>query len=71
MAFLTHKAGMDSIDKEEIARKVHEASKDSAFYAKQQRKTEKAKIRGVKMREKIDNYKRNQLLYRQMVNEAK
>ena len=42
MAFLTHKAGMDSIDKDEIAKKVYEASKDSAFYIKQQKKTGKA-----------------------------
>ena len=44
MAYLTHKAGMDTINKDEIAQKVYEASKDSAYYAKQQKKTEKAKL---------------------------
>ena len=35
MHFLNHKAGMDSIDKDEIARQVYEASKDSDYYKKQ------------------------------------
>ena len=64
MHFLVHKAGMDSIDKDEIARKVYEASKDSEYYKKQQRKTDKAQAKGVKMKEKIENYKKNELLYR-------
>ena len=36
MHFLAHKAGMDNIDKQEIQRKVYEASKDSEYYKKQQ-----------------------------------
>ena len=64
MHFLVHKAGMDSIDKDEIARKVYEASKDSEYYKKQQRKTDKAQAKGVKTKEKIENYKKNELLYR-------
>ena len=71
MHFLAHKAGMDSIDKEEIARKVYEASKDSEYYKRQQAKTERAREKGIKMKEKIENYKKNETLYRQMKNDAK
>ena len=34
MHFLNDKAGMDEIDKDEIARIVHEVSKDSDYYKK-------------------------------------
>ena len=64
MHFLNDKAGMDEIDKEEIARIVHEVSKDSDYYKKQEKKTDQARARGAKMAVKIGNYKKNEKLYR-------
>ena len=53
MHFLAHKAGMDNIDKAEIGRKVHEASKDSEYYKKQQKRTDKAKQKGIELAKKV------------------
>lgn len=64
MHFLAHKAGMDGIDTEKIARTVYEASKDSDYYKKQQARTERAKVKGMKMKEKVENYKKNENLFR-------
>ena len=44
--YIQHKAGMDNMDAQEIARKVYEASKDSDYYKKQLFRTERAKQKG-------------------------
>ena len=44
---------MENIDKEAIAKKVYEATKDSDYYLKQQFKTEKAKKRGQMLYNKV------------------
>ena len=62
---------MENINADEIARKIYEASKDSDHYKKQLFKTERAKQKGLGFKRKVENYKRNEKLYRQMKNEAK
>lgn len=62
---------MEGIDANEIARKIYEASKDSDHYKKQLFKTERAKQKGLAFKQKVENYKRNDKLYRQMKNEAR
>lgn len=48
---------MDDIDKDVIARKIHEINKDSAHYKKQLAKTEKAIAKGKKLQKKIERHK--------------
>ena len=62
---------MDNIDADEIARRVYEASKDSDHYKKQLFKTERAKKKGQMFKQKVENFKRNERLFRERKNEAK
>ena len=62
---------MDNIDAAEIARKVYEASKDSNHYKRQVFKTERAKKKGQVLSKKVENFKRNERLYREKKREAK
>ena len=62
---------MDNCDMDEIARKVHELSKDSDHFKKQQEKTERAKQKGIQKLKQIENIKANTKLYRQKLNDCK
>ena len=62
---------MDDIDKDAIARKIHEINKDNAHYKKQLVKTEKAIEKGKKLQKKIVRHKQNEKLYKQYAGEAK
>jgi hypothetical protein len=53
---MVHKAGMDDCDMDELARKVHEISKDSDHYKKQEFKTERAKQKGLAKLKQIENH---------------
>lgn len=62
---------MEGIDAAEIARRVYEASKDSDHYKKQLFKTERAKQKGLMFKQKVENFKKNERLYRERRNDAK
>ena len=62
---------MEDIDKEAIAKKVYEATKDSDYYLKQQHKTEKAKKRGQMLNNKVLNHIKQDNLHRKAKAEAK
>ena len=62
---------MEGIDAAEIARRVYEASKDSDHYKKQLFKTERAKQKGLMFKQKVENFKKNERLYRERKNDAK
>ena len=68
---MQQKAGMEGIDAAEIARRVYEASKDSDHYKKQLFKTERAKQKGLMFKQKVENFKKNERLYRERRNDAK
>jgi hypothetical protein len=53
ITFLNHKAGMDGVDIDAIAKKIYELEKDTEYYKKQQFKTERAKTKGKQMAAKI------------------
>lgn len=67
---MVHKAGMDDCNMDELARKVHELSKDSDHYKKQEFKTERAKQKGLAKLKQIESHQSNQRLYRQKRNDA-
>ena len=54
--FLTHKAGMDSIDPQKVSQIVLETSKNSEFYKRQQEKTQKYDEKIREMQKTIDHY---------------
>lgn len=54
--FLAHKAGMQNVDKEKVAKIITEASRDSRFYNKQMEKKEKVEQQVTAMKEKIDKF---------------
>ena len=54
--FLTHKAGMDSIDPQKVSQIVLEASKNSEFYKRQQEKKQKYDEKIVEMQKTIEHY---------------
>ena len=62
---------MEDIDKELIAKKVYEVSKDSDYFKKQQAKTERAKAKGKMLKQKIEHVKKNEKLYRQKRGDGK
>ena len=62
---------MDAVNFDEIAKKVYELSKDSDHYKKQLLKTKKAKDKGLRMAQKIENFKKNERLYRNEKNDTR
>lgn len=62
---------MDNCDMDALAKRVHELTKNDAYYIKQQHKTNRARDKGFLKLEKVASLQANPKLYRQKVSDAK